>query len=784
MAQTGVMPDTLTDDQMQALLSKQAKPTAMPDTLTDDQMAALMQQNTPNQAPSGKPDAKDGPKAERPKEAKNSLPEGIVEWKSAGGQKLRMHQDLTDPFMQADQEFFEATGKHIKVNSSFRTKEEQQKLYDELKPKGAKVATPGHSQHELGRALDIGNWKEAEPYLRAHGFENPFGDDKNHFQIKAQIGETEKAVRKAAFGAIPGGPILNEALPESHEAARKAAPYTKTILPFAGATAGGIVAAPANLGLPGVAEVAGVAGGGAIGSQLQRMLEQYGGIEQAPTKGEQFYGKTFGPIVDAGTDVAMMLAMGPLGSEALPGMRVLNNPAVKTEAEAAAGTLGRKILSEETGVPLTPAQIGKAKSTTYLEAQLRKNMWSADEVAAFDAEQQQALQDYAQKVQKTEFKGRNDPASAGEVAKDSAWNRIKAFRKRGGQLYDQVPVKPNTPVETNGMASAATEHLEELGKMESPTIKRILGIAQKSETPATVKTSPIVDEFGRPINTETPSKPAYTWQELRSDISELGKMSNAEKDYGRKRIYNDLIRGANNDIAVFAESVDNPEIKKQLELANKYWRHGDSIFGPIRTGVDFPGMKDFGRKSIRKLMKEESTEKIGRQFFKASPNASDIRALREVAGENAFNEIRQSWFEDMITKGEDQSFSHNRFITAYDKYKMSGNLDEMLTKSQREGLDKLYEISRLVAWSEKAAGNPSGTGAMNLNNLMKWVRHPVYAAIEARGAKDLAKNYFNNPEFQKKLVYGLKLPAASPKAKVAARSLLRSAGLYEREEER
>src|SRR5208283_355227 len=298
-----------------------------------------------------------------------------------------------------------------------------------------------------------------------------------------------------------------------------------------------------------------------------------------------------------------------------------------------------------------------------------------------------------------------------------AWKRITQFRQKGSKLYDQVPVEPKTPIETKNLSDVASEHLDELGKFESPAVKRILGLSEKSQTPATTSTSPIVDELGRPITTDTPPQPTYTWEQLRGDQSELGKLIQRTSDPNQKRILGDLTRAITDDISTFAETVDNPEIKQKLETANKYWRYGDSIFGPVRSGVDSPGMKTFGRKSIKRLLKEESPEKIGQQFFKARPNRSDIRALKAAAGEEGFNEIRQSWLEDMLSKGEDQSFNHNRFITAYDNYRRSGNLDVMLTDSQRAGLDKLYDISSLVAWSEKMAGNPSGTGHMVINEL-------------------------------------------------------------------
>ena len=138
----------------------------------------------------------------------------------------------------------------------------------------------------------------------------------------------------------------------------------------------------------------------------------------------------------------------------------------------------------------------------------------------------------------------------------------------------------------------------------------------------------------------------------------------------------------------------------------------------------------------------------------------------------------------MISGGEGGSFNHAKFLTRYEKYRASGNLDEMLTKSQRQGLDKLARISRDVQWSERIAGNPSGTGHMVINDLRKWVRHPVWSVTEALGAKRLAKNYFQNPEFQKSLVEGLKLPATSIRAKAIARSMALAAVTEEREEMR
>lgn len=680
-----------------------------------------------------------------------------------GNRKVTVAPDFGEKLMRANADMVKATGYPIVVNSSYRTKEKQQELYDELKPKGAKVATPGTSRHEKGLAVDIGNWREAASFLKKYGIENPFPDDRNHFQFTdkpAKMGDT------------------TEGLTTGQKVARAVAPYSKHALPFAGAALGGVLAAPGNLIAPGVAEAAGIGLGGAAGVQLDRLIQKYAGTEQQPTQGEKTFGKKWGPVVDAATDVTTMMGVGALAPEVMaakPGLEMLQNPLAKATGTGAESVLGRKALSQETGVPLSPAQMGQAKSTTYLEGQLRKNMWSADEAATFDTEQAAALRKYGRKVQEETFGGGSDALAAGEEAQARAWKRYRAFQGRASKIYDSIPVEPTTQVGTPNLSNVAKEHLEELGKFDSPAVKRILKLAEKSETPASTTTSPIVDARGRPITTETPPQPTYTWEQLRSDQSELGKLIERTPDHNKKRILRDLLGASNDDIATFSQSVDSPEIANRLATANKFYRQGDE---------SLPGVKVWRERQIANMMKTQSPEDIGKNFFKANPNQSDIERLKAAAGPRGFQEIKKSWLEDMLTRGEDQSFSHNRFITAYDRYRRSGNLDVMLNKSEREGLDKLYDISRAVAWSERIGGNPSGTGHIVINNLYKMIRHPVWAVSQAMGAKKLSQNYFKNPEFQKKLVDGLKLPAGSIRAKAIARQLALVGVIEEREEAR
>lgn len=103
----------------------------------------------------------------------------------SNGQTFQVSPVIYGPFMRADAAMFAATGKHIIINSAYRSTQKQAELYKTLKAKNplARVAFPGKSFHEKGQAIDVQNWQAAEPFLRREGFLNPLNDDKVHFSI-------------------------------------------------------------------------------------------------------------------------------------------------------------------------------------------------------------------------------------------------------------------------------------------------------------------------------------------------------------------------------------------------------------------------------------------------------------------------------------------------------------------------------------------------------------------------------------------------------------------------
>lgn len=117
---------------------------------------------------------------------------------TSNGKPFQVSPVIFEPLKKAMAAFRAATGKDILINNAYRSTATQAALYKKLKAANpaARVAPPGKSFHERGQAIDVSNWKEAEPFLRAEGFLNPLADDKVHFSI----GEF-KAMKKTATGA-------------------------------------------------------------------------------------------------------------------------------------------------------------------------------------------------------------------------------------------------------------------------------------------------------------------------------------------------------------------------------------------------------------------------------------------------------------------------------------------------------------------------------------------------------------------------------------------------------
>lgn len=82
--------------------------------------------------------------------------------------------DLADRLEQAKAAYQKQYGKPMPITSGFRTKEEQQRLFDQRKNNPNLVAAPGTSLHESGNAVDIGT-TVSEAFLNQFGIHRPLG---------------------------------------------------------------------------------------------------------------------------------------------------------------------------------------------------------------------------------------------------------------------------------------------------------------------------------------------------------------------------------------------------------------------------------------------------------------------------------------------------------------------------------------------------------------------------------------------------------------------------------
>jgi LAS superfamily LD-carboxypeptidase LdcB len=118
--------------------------------------------------------------------------------KAVTGKSLSgVNEGLANAIKAAASEYMSVTGKPVQVTSAIRSKEEQQKLYDDYKAGKSKfpAAPPGQSKHALGTAIDIdsstANAMAQKGILGKYGLGQPVAGDPVHIErISAASGAT------------------------------------------------------------------------------------------------------------------------------------------------------------------------------------------------------------------------------------------------------------------------------------------------------------------------------------------------------------------------------------------------------------------------------------------------------------------------------------------------------------------------------------------------------------------------------------------------------------------
>ncbi len=121
----------------------------------------------------------------------------------------KMAPDFMSQFDQMSQEYYAQTGKEIKVNDAFRTREMQEEAY---KNKPNLAAKPGHSNHEKGMAMDIddtqANQLSEMGLFDKYGFTRPMmtkspGKKYEPWHIELAGGDLEKRMGAVAATVKP-----------------------------------------------------------------------------------------------------------------------------------------------------------------------------------------------------------------------------------------------------------------------------------------------------------------------------------------------------------------------------------------------------------------------------------------------------------------------------------------------------------------------------------------------------------------------------------------------------
>jgi hypothetical protein len=118
--------------------------------------------------------------------------EKYIQWGGESGSRTNFEQldpEFRGRVINAAKQYFEATGKKIQINSAYRDPEKQKELHDKWiagGKQGKPVAEPGKSLHNVGAAVDIQNYQDAEAVkaFNAQGLSQKVPNDPVHFQAR------------------------------------------------------------------------------------------------------------------------------------------------------------------------------------------------------------------------------------------------------------------------------------------------------------------------------------------------------------------------------------------------------------------------------------------------------------------------------------------------------------------------------------------------------------------------------------------------------------------------
>jgi hypothetical protein len=204
--------------------------------------------------------------------------------------------DMQDRMLAAAEAYNLKTGKQLQINSSFRSADDQKRLYDEtvaagrpgIGPNGQQVAPPGKSKHGTGYAIDIQQGiddPDARAVLQQYGFQHGGKGDAMHF------GYDPKSVypqAPAQPGAAPK-PVTPQAQPQAQPQMPPESGFDRTLAGISGFGQGatsGLIQYPQALALKATRAMT----GGAPMTYEQSLQE----VQQGQGQLQQQYPMTYG----------------------------------------------------------------------------------------------------------------------------------------------------------------------------------------------------------------------------------------------------------------------------------------------------------------------------------------------------------------------------------------------------------------------------------------------------------------------------------------------------------
>lgn len=365
--------------------------------------------------------------------------------------------------------------------------------------------------------------------------------------------------------------------------------------------------------------------------------------------------------------------------------------------------------AEELNIPLSRAEQTGSSALSGVETLLEKTPTGTVPINKFREGQMVAKQAALEKAMK-EMGTTETPFTVGMKAKEGLGQETASARNLRNTLYEKIPQDVRVPLQKS--ISVADEIIQEQAKY-LPTTRNadVIALAkdvQNASIPPqrpNVETSPTVlgssgeSQFrAGPIRPESAIEPNYPMlSRLRSVLADKIKQNTITQADGTStmtqsgRDFMRLKSALDSDIESFASSASSPlESMISKEFKDTY-RQANAF------GKSFA--ETYQNPDIKRLTFADP-EKVVSSIFKKN-SESEIRNFRAGVGEEAFSFAKKRFTQDLL-----ESKNIKNELSKYEPE----TLKSIYGPSELEKIQKLGDTFDLLKSAEKTAGNPSGTG--------------------------------------------------------------------------